>query len=1283
MYTSGTTGKPKGVTISHQAIGNRLKWMQSEYGLDGADRVLQKTPFSFDVSVWEFFWPLMSGAAMIVAAPEGHKDPQYLTTLISERQITTVHFVPSMLAAFLDSGPAPAQLASVKRVFTSGEALSAQNASAAMAVFSGGVHNLYGPTEAAVDVTYQPIETDHTANPAVSGVPIGVPVANTDVFVLDHHLRLVPPGVPGELYLGGVQLARGYHDRPALTADRFVANLHAPSSEAGARMYRTGDLARWNADGRLEYLGRNDFQVKVRGFRIELGEVEAALASVDGVHAAVVVASTELGTTRLLGYVTPTRDVDTIDGMTVLEQAGLVLPSHMVPTTVTVLEAFPLTANGKLDRSALPEPSVQVRAEEQRAPTTESEKVLCEIYADVLGVGAVGVDDDFFALGGDSILSISVVRRAGQRGIGLKVHHLFDLRTPARTAALVDEGPPAESEVLDLPHRETSMTPIMHRQLAGAASPDTVRQIRIVLAPDETDLDRLRAALASVVVRHPALRMSIDTANDPRVRFVDEKVGQSSVTRLDARGVAEEDLAELIMDSEVRHSADISLAQGILTNIMYVERDAEQDLLVWTVNHFAVDFVSWHVLVDDLRASYLGDDLTPRRESSYATWMEHLNSESTLEQFRGELSYWQGQLASATPVLESIDRTGSAVPGTGRVDATIAPAVGEQLFVGAGRIGTSLQDVLIATLVVALQRWRTRRGGPPAERMLVEFEGHGRPTALDDRLEVTQTVGWFTSMYPLAIPVSSDTAEAISAVPAAAADVVHAVADVVGDVPDQGVGYGVLTSLDAQSVPELAGLAEPDVLFNFAGVLGDFERENRAVAWETPPQSPAVISGRTDDSEHSHPITVDLHAVRSLAGTAVHYVIAGELSDDDFAEMSRYWQQAASEMAAGLDVVADSAGERAATPTAVVPLPTAHRIRTGGADLASAWYSEVIDVRSDLDIAELRAFLYSATRSIDSLRTRVEPRSSSIWWIDTVPPSPRAISERVTALDMSRLPRAEAIAAAAVELSDQIDVTAGQGLAAALVDSAVGRSVVVVAHALCIDRVGLHALAARIHDCTGPSAHPLVSDEFVSIADAAAAVDTFAEVRSEDDAGSRCLAALLDSERTSVEAASGTHAVSTVIDGLLDPLLVEEAFIRAARNTLGPVGIDREFDLRAVVTVPGTVEGPLTATYPQELSEGEFTGDDRAFFSLTRHAARTRRKLRSIAQESVLLTRVHGEPATLHGREGLEHLYPVVCRYFCGDSTITVVVIGVQQEIAEQVVDTWKQEIRFGQREIR
>ncbi|MDX2705104.1 non-ribosomal peptide synthase/polyketide synthase [Streptomyces sp. PA03-6a] len=438
IYTSGSTGRPKGVAVPHAGVVNRLAWMQDTYRLTADDRVVQKTPFGFDVSVWEFFWPLLEGATLVMARPGGHRDPDYLADLIRREHVTIAHFVPSMLQVFVTAAETSQwALPSLRAVMASGEALPAELRDRFTASFGVPLHNLYGPTEASIDVTAHACEPDADTGGVV---PIGRPVWNTQTFVLDTALRPVPPGVAGELYLAGVQLARGYLDRPALTAERFVANPHG---EPGERMYRTGDLARWTTDGHLEYLGRTDDQVKIRGFRIELGEIETALLTHPAVgQAAVIVREDHPGDKRLTGYIVPASSSG--GGVDIAEvRAGLsaVLPEYMVPSAIVQLvDGLPLTVNGKLDRAALPAPDHSTTPTSGQ-PGTSHEYLLREVFADVLGLPEVGVDDNFFELGGHSLLAVRLlgeIRNA--TGTQLSLVSVFQNPTVAGLASLLGAG---------------------------------------------------------------------------------------------------------------------------------------------------------------------------------------------------------------------------------------------------------------------------------------------------------------------------------------------------------------------------------------------------------------------------------------------------------------------------------------------------------------------------------------------------------------------------------------------------------------------------------------------------------------------------------------------------------------------------------------------------------------------------------------------------------------------------------------------------------------------------
>ncbi|OLT23337.1 hypothetical protein BJF78_32450 [Pseudonocardia sp. CNS-139] len=631
IYTSGSTGRPKGVVVTHRAIANRLLWMSAEYPLTGDDRVLQKTPAGFDVSVWELFWPLTAGAGLVVARPDGHRDPEYLARVVVDERVTVAHFVPSMLDAFL-AEPAAAGCTGLRRVFCSGEALGEASVAAFARLLPGTeLHNLYGPTEAAVDVTHWPC----AGHPAGRAVPIGRPVAHTRTLVLDGWLRPVPPGVVGELYLGGVQLARGYLARPGLTADRFVAD---PFGAPGARLYRTGDLARLRPDGALEYHGRTDDQVKIRGQRVEPGEVQAVLAEHPAVARAAVVVRTDGPAPQLVGYLVP-EEADVAD---VAAHAAARLPEHMVPSAWVRLADLPVTANGKLDRRALPAPDT---APGGRAAATPRERLLAGIVADVLGVPQVGPDDDFFALGGDSILSISLVSRARAAGVRFAPRDVFTARTVAGllAAATDDVGTaePAEAGIGRAP-----LLPIARDLLARGGPVGRFSQAVVLCTPPDLAPDELTAALQAVLDTHPALRARL-AGEELEMAPPGAVAAADVVRRVACPGTAGTGFRPVVRDALDVCAGELDPAAGRMLRAVWCDAgEGHAGRLLLVAHHLVVDAVSWQIVTEDLaeavtalRAGRTPEPAAPG--TSLRTWARGLAAAATGPAVRAELPYWR------------------------------------------------------------------------------------------------------------------------------------------------------------------------------------------------------------------------------------------------------------------------------------------------------------------------------------------------------------------------------------------------------------------------------------------------------------------------------------------------------------------------------------------------------------------------------------------------------------------------------------------------------------------
>jgi amino acid adenylation domain-containing protein len=662
IYTSGSTGKPKGAMTSHAAICNRLLWMQDAFELNATDNVLQKTPISFDVSVWELFWPLISGARLVIARPGGHQDNGYLVKLIAEQEITTVHFVPSMLQAFVEEEGLES-CEKIRRVICSGEALGKGLQDRFMErVRWAELYNLYGPTEAAVDVTWWRCRQESDAR----SVPIGTPIANTSIYILDQEMNAAPVGINGELYIGGAGLARGYRGRAELTAERFVPDPH--SADAGARLYWTGDVARFREDGAIEYVGRADNQVKLRGHRIELGEIEMALATHHSVAEVVVVMrEDEPGDKRLVAYVV-TRDDAVVTAGELIEHLKGQLPEYMVPSRFVMLAQMPLTPNGKLDRRALPVPD-HTRPELGNhfvAPRTPVEEVLTGIWSEVLRLDEVSVNDSFFELGGHSLLATQAISRVRESfGVDLGIRVLFEHPTVRRMAKVVEEarraGRNLEEPAIVTVSREEELPLsfaqqrlwLAHQLDPGSSAYHVSNAVRLAGVLDVEALDQ---ALTELVRRHESLRTRFVEVADEPVQLIDP-AGLLPLPVIDLSMLSESEReAAVVRMAKEQAQQPFDLERGPLVRTALLRLGAEAHILLFTLHHIISD--AWSLGIISKEIAILYDAFSAGRPSplpelsiqyaDFAYWQRRLLSQGRDSQ----LQYWKQQMAGAPTVLE-------------------------------------------------------------------------------------------------------------------------------------------------------------------------------------------------------------------------------------------------------------------------------------------------------------------------------------------------------------------------------------------------------------------------------------------------------------------------------------------------------------------------------------------------------------------------------------------------------------------------------------------------------
>lgn len=808
IYTSGSTGKPKGTLIMHRGLVNYLSWCTRAYEVAGGNGSPVHSSIGFDATITSIFPALLTGRPLVLV-PEEQEIERLCGVLRTHRDLSLVKITPAHLDG-LSHLLSPDEIdGRTRAIVLGGEALNYHHLSQWRTHAAGTrLINEYGPTETVVGCCVYEV----SAEDGMTGVvPIGRPIANTQLYLLDDNLQPVPIGVAGELFIGGAGVARGYLNQPELTAEKFITNPFSDDPES--RLYRTGDLARYLPDGNIEYLGRLDHQVKVRGFRIELGEIEAVLGAHPSVSEVTVIARDDgAGRDRLVAYVVPDAGV-AIDADALRRDLVAKLPGYMVPSAFVALEALPLTVNGKVDRHSLPAPEETFGSPDQVAPSNETESLLARIWCEALGKAAVGVHDNFFHLGGDSILAIQVVARAGAAGVKLAAKDLFVHPTIAALAACASANAALEAEQGAVAGA-VPLTPIQHWFFdRGLAEPQRYCQVVRLSVPAELEPEPCERIVERLMAHHDALRL----------QFAESESGdwvQTNAAAVDGLAVRTLDLAtlnareaEATLERAVAEAqADMDLARGPLLRVVLGRRGPDRaSQLVIAIHHLAVDGVSWRILLEDWQRAFAalsrGEAIDlPAKTTSFKEWAARLDAHAQSSECRRELDHWLQASRLEVPALphdHAFEPEANTVASEQLVEVAFDHDETRVLLEDVAPVyRTRVEEILLTALLQAFAEWT----GEPSLRL--DLEGHGREALFDD-VDVSRTVGWFTSLYPATLTLESN----------APGEALKSVKEQLRRVPGRGIGFGLLYYLcrNQETRAALEAVAGAEVSFNYLG----------------------------------------------------------------------------------------------------------------------------------------------------------------------------------------------------------------------------------------------------------------------------------------------------------------------------------------------------------------------------------------------------------------------------------------------------------------------------------
>ncbi|ARO86883.1 non-ribosomal peptide synthetase [Nitrosospira lacus] len=798
-YTSGSTGVPKGVAVVQRAVVRLIK--EAGYATFTSDDVfLQFAPIAFDASTFEIWGGLLSGGQLVIMPPMA-PSLEELADVIEQHRISTLWLTTGLFHQMVDSHCE--RLGGVRQLLTGGDVLSPDYIRKMRERHPQCVLiAAYGPTE---NTTFTSCYRVPPAEKIHSPIPIGRPIANTEIYVLDDRLQPVPIGVAGELYIGGEGLARGYLHQPELTAERFIPHPF----RAGARVYRTGDWVRYLPDANLEFLGRRDQQVKVRGFRVELGEVEAALRGYPGVREAVATVREDTpGDKRLAAYVVADKAPSASEWRSFLQAR---LPDYMVPSAFVALPALPLTANGKIDRAALPVPAM-AREAEAAVPRTEDEQRLAEIFAQVLRLDQVGVHDNFFELGGDSILAIQIVARARGRGLRFTPRQLFERPTIAGLLTVANTGSIAAEQ--GIVTGTAPLTPIQHWFFEQElADPQHYNQVVLLAVSRDIDDNRWIRVFDQLLAHHDALRLRFFRTGDGWIQMLADPGSVTPYRRIDLSGVARSQRMAAVAEQAAQVQASLDLSRGpLLRAVLFDFGEGEEASLLIVIHHLAVDGVSWRILLEDLDTANARMDhpaALPPKTTAFTSWAGKLAAHANSADIMGEARYWLAALPmQATPLPRDLPAPleANTAGSSHTVVVSLSTEETARLLRDIARTHRArIDEILLTAVGLALARWIG------VGETLVDVEGHGRETLFDD-VDLSRTVGWFTTIFPVALDVRG------CANPGAA---LRRIKEKLRAIPHRGIGYGLLRYMSrSEAGDRLKALPQAQMSFNY---LGQFE----------------------------------------------------------------------------------------------------------------------------------------------------------------------------------------------------------------------------------------------------------------------------------------------------------------------------------------------------------------------------------------------------------------------------------------------------------------------------